>query len=243
MRLNFYSTLFEMSRTKMNTQPTPNQIRKTRRAKLHLRKTYKNMPRKQSSFLQIFNGLDGHYDDNENKYAGYALTYGEGTEAAIHKMSKMYSKYLPLQKVPVQNRTFYDLGCGLGKVVVGMALLHPQIRSIGIEIVDERANQAGIALSRLSKHVQNRCGIMTGSVFDNQFFYGNACWIYVSNLCFTNEHNIELVKKLNEVPVGCVIQCSKSLPNPDSSGLVFKEIHRVPMTWTDESQLHVYVKE
>lgn len=228
----------------MNTTATPSQVRKTRRAKLHVRKTYKNVQRKQSSFMQIFNGLDGHYTDSENKYSGYALTYGEGTEAGIHKMSKMFTKYLPLSQIPVQNRTFYDLGCGLGKIVVGMALLHPQIRSIGIEIVDDRARQAGIALSRLSKHVQNRCGIMTGSIFDEQFFYGNACWIYVSNLCFTPEHNSQLSLKLGrEVPVGSVIQCSKALENATENRLVLKEIHRVPMTWTDESQLHVYVKE
>ncbi len=244
LRLNFYSTLFQMSRTKMNTQATPNNRGKTRRAKLHVRKTYKNVSRKQSTFMQIFNGLDGHFDDSENKYEGYQLTYGEVTEAGIHKMAKMFSKYLPLSQVPVQNRTFYDLGCGLGKTVIGMALLHPQIRSIGIELVEDRARKAGIAIGRIGKTVQNRCGIVTGSVLDDEFSYGNACWIFISNLCFSEENNQKLAAKLGrDTPVGCIIQCSKELPNAAQNRLVLKEIHRIPMTWTNESQLHVYVKE
>ncbi len=232
-----------MSRIKMNTA-TPNNIRKTRRAKLHVRKTYKNTPRKQSSFMQIFNGLDGHYDDDENKYQGHQITYGEVTEVGIHRICKMFGKYLPLQTVPVQNRTFYDLGCGLGKVVIGMALLNPQIRSIGIELVEDRANKAGIALSRVSKPVQNRCGIVAGSVLDNDFSYTNACWIFISNLCFSVDVNNKIAEKLGrELSRGCVVQCSKELVSAAQYGLLLKETYRVPMTWTDESQLHVYVKE
>ena len=225
--------------------PTQNQMRaRTRRAKLHVRKTYKNVARKQSSFLQIFNGLDGHYEDNDNRYQGYQLTYGEVTEAGIHKMSKTFAKYLPLQRVPVQNRTFYDLGCGLGKMVIGIALLNPQLRSIGIELVEDRAEKAGIALSRVSKHVQNRCGIMNGSVLDDQYFYGNACWIFISNLCFSHEINDKLFEKLGkEVPVGAVILCSKACEKSQNFRIVLKEIIQVPMTWTDGSNIHVYVKE
>jgi hypothetical protein len=223
---------------------TPNQIRKTRRAKLHVRKTYKSTPRKQSSFLQMFDGLTGHYDDNENKYEGFQLTYGEVTEAGIHKMAKLYQKYLPLQNVPIQNRTFYDLGCGLGKMVIGMALLSPQLRSVGIELVDNRAEQARTALSRASKHVQNRCGILTGSIFDPQYNYSNACWLYIANLCFNTENNTKLFEKLGrELPKGAVVQCSKGLENAAQFSLVLKEVARVPMTWTDDSNLHIYVKE
>lgn len=227
----------------MNTA-TPNNKGKTRRAKLHLRKTYKNVARKQSTFMQIFNGLDGRIDDAENKYEGHQITYGEVTEAGIHKIAKVFAKYLSLSQVPVQNRTFYDLGCGLGKIVIGIALLHPQIRSIGIELVEERARQAGVAIGRVNKNVQNRCGIVSGSILDNEFSYGNACWIFISNLCFSSEVNSQIAEKLGrEVPSGCVIQCSKELPTAAQHRLVLKESHRVPMTWTDESQLHVYVKE
>lgn len=230
----------------MNTvTPSQNQLRaKTRRAKIHVRKTYKNVARKQSSFLQIFNGLDGHINDAENKYEGHQVTYGEVTEAGIHKMSKAFTKYLPLQKVPVQNRTFYDLGCGLGKMVIGIALLNPPLRSIGIELVEERAEKAGIALGRLSKHVQNRCGIMAGSVLDNQFFYGNACWIFISNLCFSHEVTEKLFEKIGkEVPVGSVILCSKPCETSTTYGITLKETFQIPMTFTEGSNIHVYVKE
>lgn len=226
---------------------SPNQLQprtKTRRAKLHVRKTYKSVTRKQSSFLEIFNGLDGQYEDNENKYRGYPLTYCEVTEAGINKMSKIFAKYLPLQKVPVQNRTFYDLGCGLGKMVIGIALLNPQIRSIGIELVEERAHKAGIVVSRLSKHLQNRCGIMTGPVLDDQFFYGNACWVFISNLFFSPDMNDTLFEKIGkEVPVGTVILCSKPCENSQNFRILLKEIIQVPMNWIDGSNIHVYVKE
>jgi precorrin-6B methylase 2 len=227
----------------MNTT-TPNNKVKTRRAKLHVRKTYKNIARRQSTFMQIFNGLDEHTNNVEAKYEGYQVTYGEITEAGIHKMAKIFSKYTPLSQVPVQNRTFYDLGCGLGKAVIGMALLHPQIRSIGIEVVEERARQAGVAIGRVGKTVQNRCGIVTGSFVDEGFSYGNACWIFISNTYFSSEINESIVEKLGrEIPVGCVIQSAQELPNALQNRMVLKEIHRIPMTWTNESQMHVYVKE
>ena len=206
-------------------------MRKTRRAKLHVRKTYKNSPRKQSSFLQIFNGLDIESEED----------YKEVSEAGIHKLGKLFTKYLPLQNIPVQNRTFYDLGCGIGKLIVGMALIHPQLRSIGIEILDERAQQAGIALGRVSKHVQNRCGIMRGSVENSNFSYGNACWIFVSNFFFSEEINTLVAQKLSqELPTGCVIQSIRPLEN---NRLVLKEISRVSIAGEGDAQLHVYVKE
>ena len=211
---------------------------------MHIRKTYKQVAKRPSSFLQLFEGLDGRRSVNESNYTQYVTTYGEITEQGIHQCSKFFQKYLPLEKVQVQNRTFYDLGCGVGKFVIGMSFLHPQIRSIGIEVVKERVQEACIALSRVaSKSIQQRCGFCEGSFLDPKFSYTNACYIFISNLCFREDTQRALVEKLGrELPMGAVLICSKALTNAPENGFELKEEAQIPMTWTVNSQIRIYQK-
>ena len=222
--------------------PTTNVQKKTRRNKVHLRKTLKNNPNKISQFESLFQGFNGRNGVDAEKYKGHHITYGEITERGLHLCSNLFEKYSPLEKVPLENRNFYDLGCGLGKFVIGMSILHPQLRSIGIDIVEERVGQARQALDRVpSKTVQKRSTFHVGSFLEDRFHFNNACWIFVSNLCIGDDVLTPLLIKLRtEMRPGSILLCSRDFPEAENSGFVKRELSSVPMTWTDKSNIIVY---
>ena len=222
--------------------PTTNVQKKTRRNKVHLRKTLKNNPNKTTHFESLFHGFNGKTGVDSEKYKGHHITYGEITERGLHLCSKLFEKYNPLDKVPLENRNFYDLGCGLGKFVIGMSILHPQLRSIGIDIVEERVGQARQALDRVpSKTVQKRSTFHVGSFLEDRFHFNNACWIFVSNLCIGDDVLTPLLIKLRtEMRPGSILLCSRDFPEAENSGFVKRELSSVPMTWTDKSNIIVY---
>jgi SAM-dependent methyltransferase len=221
--------------------PTTNIQKKTRRNKVHLRKTLKNNPNKTTQFESLFHGFNGRGVDSE-KYKGHHITYGEITERGLHICSKLFEKYCPLDKVPLENRNFYDLGCGLGKFVIGMSILHPQIRSIGIDIVEERVEQARIVLHRVpAKTVQKRSTFHVGSFLEDRFHFNNACWIFISNLCIGDDVLAPLLVKLKtEMRPGSILLCSRDFPDVEDSGFVKREITPVPMSWSEKSNIIVY---
>ena len=223
----------------MNTQPPP---KKTRRNKVHLRKTMKNNPNKTSSFETLFQGLNGKTGVDSEKYKGHHITYGEITERGLHICSALFEKYNPLEKVPLENRTFYDLGCGLGKFVIGMSILHPHLRSIGIDVVEERVQQARAALARVpTKLVQKHSMFHAGSFLEDRFHFNNACWIFISNLCIGNDVLTPLLVKLKtEMRPGSILLCSREFPEAENSGFVKREVSSAPMTWTEKSNIIVY---
>jgi hypothetical protein len=173
----------------------------------------------------------------------YETTYGEVTPEGIQAMSALFSRYSPIQTMPAGQRSFYDLGCGNGKVVIGMAMLHPEIQARGYEIVVDRAEQAKTALSRLKQaRVAARCRFETTSFLLPEVGLADACWIYVSNLCMNDETQGELAAKLEkECRAGCVVVCSKDIPFGDESPLVkVKSGENIPMSWSATSSVSVY---
>lgn len=173
----------------------------------------------------------------------YETTYGEVTPEGIQAMSALFSRYSPIQMMSTGQRSFYDLGCGNGKAVIGMAMLHPEIKSVGYEIVIDRAEQARVALSRLKQaRTAGRCRFETNSFLEPNVSLADACWIYVSNLCMNEETQGQLAAKLEkECRRGCVVVCSKHIPfSSDSPFVQVKESENIPMTWSSTSSVTVY---
>ena len=78
-------------------------------------------------------------------------------------------------------------------------------------------------------------------MLDDSVNYGNACWIFISNLSFDNDTNNKLFDKLsNEVKSGCIIISSKSHNNSN-----FELLNHIslPMSWSNESKVYVYKKK
>lgn len=189
---------------------------------------------------RLYNNLDG-FKANISNLLDHKTTYGEVLPESIPILFEIFQKHAPLTKITMAHKNFYDLGCGIGKIVIGFTYLNPYIKTTGIEIVPERIQMANEALSRIrDKSIQSRIEFYCISILDDTINYSNACWIYISNLVFDNSMNTLLFEKLaKETKKGCLIVCSK-----ESNNVAFSHINEytLPMSWSQTSKVHVYIK-
>jgi SAM-dependent methyltransferase len=194
----------------------------------------------------LFEGLNGFQADTQKVAVPgkYVTTYGEVTPEGIQALSGLFSRHgSHPSSYPATQRTFYDLGCGNGKVVIGMAMLHPELQGRGYEIVTDRIDQARTAVGRLRQaRLAARLRFESTSFLEPAVNLGDACWIYMSNLCFDPDTQKALTEKLEaETRAGCVVICSKELPL--AGGSPFQRVATgevVPMSWSASSSVHVY---
>ena len=172
------------------------------------------------------------------KLSNFSTVYGEVTREGIEKLIKIFNRIQPILKYPRERRTFYDLGSGFGKNVIVAAELIPSIKSKGIELVKERHDGAIDAYNKLSPLLQSQINFTNGSMFD--YDISDAAWIFISNLCFSNDINVELALKIEkETKPNTIVACSKPLTLHSFTTLPSVTI---PMTWNSNSELHFYKK-
>jgi SAM-dependent methyltransferase len=230
------TALTTVSKMTMSTSRTGKSLRRGKTARVGRRGLHE--------LEEIYRGVTG-FGMNVIGLTGHATTYGEVTNGGIQTLVDLFKRHAPLSKFTEAQRNCFDLGCGVGRLVVGIALLVPEIRSYGIEIVPERFRNSQIAISRIhSRSLSSRIQIRQGNFLDSEISYGSSCWIFVSNLCLTSETQRSLVERLEkECPPGCVIICTKDLPLSLNSQ--FQRVETgitVPMTWSATSQCQVYKK-
>lgn len=208
-----------------------NQTKSTRKVRISRKKTLK--------INKLYEGLSGFglADAAQNSN----VTYGELKAESIPILYEIYSRYAPLSNILSSYRNFYDLGCGVGKIVLGLTALNSSLKGVGIELVSERIQQANTALQRLrDTSIKQRVEFICLSFLDDSINYSNACWIFISNLCFTDDTKQQLVEKLErELNTGSIVVCSKEL-----NSTKFEQLNHItlPMSWSDESKVYVYKK-
>lgn len=197
---------------------------------------------------QVYSKLDGYSvsRSGDNTPKNVVETYGELTIDGFNKLlgDKSWKGY-----------NFYDLGSGVGKVVIYSHLLKDFDKSIGVEFNKERHNKAKTAQRKLTSKVKTKNIRKTrknnkrklifnrGTMFNKKYFDNKKDSVYfISNLCFTEEMNKQLTEYFNKYRVKpklkTLIFCSKELP-----GLKFtsKDILSVQMTWSNNSQIYKYL--
>ena len=186
----------------------------------------------------LFDGLNGYTVNREGIDSKYPLTYGEITLTGIEQLCNTFNNTKNINSYPPDQQVFYDLGSGIGKFVIMVAYLYPNIISKGIEIVSDRHDQAMIAYNKITdESIKKRIMLSCCSLFDNNI--GDAAWLFISNLCFSSELNAQLAEKItNEVKKHTLIVCSKQLEL--SPQLFKKQDIIVPMTWSDNSSAYMY---
>lgn len=117
--------------------------------------------------------------------------YGEIKQEGTNSLINYFKEYFN------ENTIFYDLGCGLGKMVFHVGLLDIK-KSVGIEYSKERYNGC--------KYIQtNYCPSNKNIEFYNKSFlehdYSDATIIYVDNTCFNEDINLKIYKN---IPKGCL---------------------------------------
>ena len=192
-----------------------------------------------SQLDKLFEGISGF---GGMGVEGYITTYGEVTPAGIQMMSDIFKKTTPISSFGSHQRIFYDLGCGVGKLVVGMAILHPELKCRGIEIVPERVRQAVVATGRITiKSLVARIKFQNGSFLVPEVHLRDAAYIYASNLCYPEDIQQQIAEKMErECSAGCVIVSSKEFPFRADGPFRLVEMAGVPMSWSADSKVRVY---
>ena len=188
---------------------------------------------------RIYGGMSGYMNDTSAYDSKFALTYGEVTVDGIKQLSAIFHRIHPITTYPVARRVFYDLGSGIGKIVITMASLVPSLISKGVELVNERHNMAMTAYRNIKEHsIRSRVELIHGSFLDRSL--SDAAWIYISNLCFSSEINDQISEKLGkELQEHALIVCSKPLTHPS---LQLIQQTTLAQTWQTESAVFVYEK-
>ena len=208
-----------------------NQTKSTRKVRISRKKTLK--------INKLYEGLSGFGLANASEDKN--VTYGELKTESIPILYEIYSRYAPLSNIIGSYRNFYDLGCGIGKIVLGLTALNSSLKGIGIEFISERVQRANTALQRLrDTSIKQRVEFVCLSFLDESINYSNACWIFISNLCLTEDIQKQLTEKLErELNNGSIVVCSKAL-----NSTKFEQLNHItlPMSWSDESKVYVYKK-
>jgi hypothetical protein len=174
----------------------------------------------------------------------YKTTYGEATEAGIYAISEKLRHYTKGSGTGAAKPggVFYDLGSGLGKVVVGMAVLNPELRCVGVEIVPERVRIANSTLEKIrQRQIRSRIVFHHGDFLSGDLNFRDAICIFVSNLCFTETTNCQIAQKiLREATPGCLVIVSREIPLPAERCQRLERDCVIPMTWSASSTCFVY---
>lgn len=173
------------------------------------------------------------FDKDKNAdYTGHKITYGELSYEGLEEIFKHFNNNFD---------TFIDIGSGRGKLCL-YASGYPNIyKSVGIELVKERHNDA-ISLKEKLNNFPNvkKVQFINDDMFKikiNSFVNNNKVLIWISNLCFDDELNNKLFNKLTtEMPNGVIIACSKK---PENIKLEFLGSIDVKMSWSEKSPVYL----
>ena len=170
----------------------------------------------------------------KNKYPNHQITYGEMTYEGIESFLLINQD----NKI----KYFMDIGSGRGKLCIYMALQPYIKKSIGIELVKERHDEAIKLLNNFNKekHLTN-IELLNNDIFDLDLknMIQEPILIWWSNLCFSDEICDKIVVKLlNEIPKDSIIVCTKKLQQ--NSKLKQLETKSVSMTWNQKDKVCVY---
>ena len=120
-------------------------------------------------------------------------TYGEVTQKGTNALVNHFQKHFN------NNTVFYDLGSGLGKMVLHIGLQYNIKKSIGIELSKER-HQGAIDLKEKYAKNKNNIQFYCKSFLDHDL--SDATVIYMDNTCYPHPINIQIFNKL---PKGCLL--------------------------------------
>ena len=154
-------------------------------------------------------------------------TYGEITYEGVEKLVKYFKKYFN------KNTVFYDLGCGLGKMVIHIGLKYGVKKACGVEYSIERYKGC---MDNYKKCSNGNIEFINGSFYDTPL--ENATVIYVDDTAHTDKDQL---KKLHSLPpVGCLVLHRSDIWKHHN---LSKEINEFfPTTYIPRYPLFYYIK-
>lgn len=196
-------------------------------------KRAENVPRKKLD--EVYKDVSGFVmetiDPNGRKIAHQrSLVYGELTWPGVERLAKA----LELGEDDV----FYDLGSGVGKLVLQIAMM-PVKKSIGVELTKTRYESSVAALAQIKKQglLDAKCQFRNESLMDSNL--ADATAIYVASTCFSDSFMLKLTRKLAAYNKPMRFVTLRDLGKRPPQFKYVKAIKLVA-TWTRTLDAHLY---
>jgi SAM-dependent methyltransferase len=136
----------------------------------------------------------------EFENGNYAV-YGEVTQQSTDAIVSHFKEHFN------ENAVFYDLGCGLGKMVAHIALQYNIKKVCGVELSKERINGANYIKETYCKGINNISFIEGDFLKQN---ISDATVVYCDNTMYDNELTEKIIGVL---PSNCLFICRRSIRN------------------------------
>ena len=127
----------------------------------------------------------------------YCRGMGKNYKRKINAYDIRWTDYLIIKRVLntlnlTENDVFYDLGSGLGRMIISAAIITPAVCK-GIEFIPERIEQAIKAKQRLAL---DNLHLICGNVLDQDFSDGTAFYMWEP---FSNDTQMKVIKELEKI--------------------------------------------
>lgn len=133
--------------------------------------------------------------------------------------------------------TFYDLGSGVGKVCMQVALVTPA-KAIGIELSTTRVTKAREALKCIERDYQIKPKVEFREENITDVTLKNSPVVFTCSTCFPDKLLNIIADKCKKTSGRVRVLSLKPLP-----GLTPVKVYQLPMTWTSNTAVHYYVLE
>lgn len=197
----------------------------------------KNNLTEKQIFNRIFKDLSG-FDIPKNEEALIKQSKGSPVYGEINfTATKKLLDYLKLKR----DDCFYDLGSGVGKMVL-QTLMHTKVKkAVGIELSKERSDCSKIALKRSLEWFPD---FKTRASFLNKDLMNvnlkDATVIYTCSTAFSIKFMKEIINKLSTIKGPLKVVSLQDFPKNNHFELV--DILKLDMSWIKKTPVHVYKK-
>jgi SAM-dependent methyltransferase len=170
-------------------------------------------------------------DDARVRATNSSPTYGEIMPTATDRLIE----HLALRRDDV----FYDLGSGVGKVVLHVALRAPIRRVVGVELARRRHRIARRMLDEV-----RATGLMRAAECELRCAdfmrvpMGDATVVYTCSTAFSTPFMNELASRLARLSTGLRWVSTQDLD--ENPWFVLEDVLRLDMSWRRKSKVHVY---
>jgi len=183
---------------------------------------------------------DSNISEIEKKYDGKKTTYGEMDYNGVKEL------YEIAKSINKKINTFIDIGSGRGKLCFFMASYDEIKKSIGIELVTDRHNDALELQDRLEKEYAGKVKLINSDIFDFNLDSNlpdhPQVFAWFSNLCFDEIANDDVFLKFEkELPEGSILCCSRSC-GVDIKFMKFVKSVQIDMSWGKANNVYIYIK-
>jgi SAM-dependent methyltransferase len=181
-------------------------------------------------------------------FDGFAISRADEQLVARSRSSATYGELMPtatvqlLEQLALTRRdVFYDLGAGVGKVVLLAAVTTSVARAVGVELAPVRVAQGQLALA--SAVAERLPGARRATLIEADMLrcpLDDATVVYTCSTAFPSAFMRRLARRLAELPK---LRMVVSLQDFDKlRGFTLVDVPRLDASWKRRTKIHIYVR-